>query len=295
MAYLDRAKQALVTYKLSAKNVRADIRPGHMLPVDYTGRIEIQDETRSSNPRLTYLSVDKDMWVMKVTRKISDGQITHDFEVATVDRYEMDSTRIVVSLMEAMQAKNISVQTFPFGFQDSSERAIQGNAPLTTPFRDAVFGLQVPDIFTDVVRVNLHVITRPLYTTADVGIYTVPSVPYSSALSYSYRVYENNQYPSDVSLFIDGIDRTTELGGPWNPSAGNSAIDVTLDITAYIVEAAGGLYQDHSLIFKAGPKTAETRVSSSHLSDVVSSASSGMIECKILFFGTARGIFSEAS
>lgn len=294
-AYLDRAKVPLVTYRFSAKNVQTDIRPGHLLPVQYTGRLDVLDETRTRSPRITYMSVDTNMWVMKVTRKIGDGQISHDFEVATIDRYVMDSTRIVVSLMEAMQVQDLSVQTFPFGFQDSSERAIQGNAPLTTPFRNATFGLQVPDMFTDVVLVRLRIKTRPLYTTADVGIYTVPSVPYSSALSYSYRVYENDQYPSDISLFIDGIDRTAELGGPWNPSAGNLPVDETLDITSYITSAAGGLYQDHSLVFKALAKTAETRVSSSHLSDVVSSASNGLIECKILFFGTARGIFTEAS
>lgn len=288
-AYLDRQKVALVCYKISAKNVQAVIRPGDKIRVRYKGEIEINDETRSTRPRLTYINVNEDMWVMKVLRKLSDSGIDYDFEVSTVDRYAMDSTRIVVSMMQAMQARNMSVQTFPFGFQDSSERVLQGgSSPSDAQYKPAQFSLQIPDIFTDVIKVQLRVITRPLYSLTDVGPDNFAGSGLQN-LSYFYAVYPGSNYPSDITLTIDGVDRTTALGGPWNPSAGNSAVDITLDITQYIVNAPGGLYQDHSLVFAAGYKTADMKVNTSHMNQIANS-SSGIVEAKILFMGTARGV-----
>lgn len=289
IAYLDRQKVPLICYKISAKNVQASIRPGDKIRVRYKGEVEIVDETRATRRRLTYINVNEDMWVMKVSRKISDSGIDTDFEVSTIDRYAMDSTRIVVSMMQAMQARNMSVQTFPFGFQDSSERVIQGAASSgDAQYKPAIFSLQIPDIFTDVIKVQLRVVTRPLYSMTDVG----PDNFYGTsthALDYSFAVYPAANYPSDITLTIDGVDRTTELGGPWNPSGGNSAVNTTLDITQYIVNASGGLYQDHSLVFAAGYKTGEVKVNSSHNSQTANS-SSGIVEAKILFMGTARGV-----
>lgn len=289
IAYLDRQKVALVCYKISAKNVQAVVRPGDKIRVRYKGEVEIVDETRATRNRLTYVNVNEDMWVMKVSRKISDSGIDYDFEVSTIDRYAMDSTRIVVSMMQAMQARNMSVQTYPFGFQDSSERVIQGSSsPSDAQYKPAIFSLQIPDIFTDVIKVQMRVVTRPLYSMTDVG----PDNFYGTgahALDYSFAVYPAANYPSDITLTIDGVDVTTALGGPWNPSAGNAAVNVTLDITQYIVNAVGGLYQDHSLVFAAGYKTAEVKVNSSHNSKVAN-ASSGIVEAKILFMGTVRGV-----
>lgn len=286
---LRRSRVANRSLTLSVKKARVDLRPGDLLHVRYKGIVEMTGNPRATQPELVYLDVDEDLWVMGIQRNISQDDITTVFTLNTVDEHIKSDQDILVEVFERSEVNNLSLQAFPFGFQDSSERVVQGNtSSAVTPYKEANFGLKIPDLFTEVIKVQLTVLTRPLYTLTDVG----PVLTAPQALDYSYTVYEGANYPSDITLFIDGVDRTTALGGPWNPSAGNSPVNVTLDITAYIVDAAGGLYQDHTLVFKAGNKTAEGRVSSAHNSQNVA-ASHGIIEAKILFLGVARAVLPD--
>lgn len=67
--------------------------------------------------------------------------------------------------------------------------------------------------------------------------------------SMSYGLYADTNYPQGISLSIDSVDVTAALGGPWAPS--NAGIDIELDITDYLVNASGGLRQNHTLKFEA--------------------------------------------
>jgi hypothetical protein len=60
-----------------------------------------------------------------------------------------------------------------------------------------------------------------------------------------YGLYEDTVTPDTVRIAINGIDRTAALGGPWG--AGGSNVSEDIDITTYIVNAAGGLRQDHTI------------------------------------------------
>lgn len=289
IAYLDRQKVALVTYRFSAKNVQARIRPGDKLPVEYQGRMEILDESRSSQPRLTYMEVDESFWVLKVTKRISADSITHDFEVATVDRYAMDTTKIMVSMMEAMQARNLSVQTSLYVYQDSDADVIQGGFTASSAHKDAIFTFNVSDIVTDVIKVELQIETKPLYVLAGTGL----DNQYGSSVhasDYWFSVQFSPNYPSDITVTIDGVDVTSALGGPWNPSAGNLPVKETLDITPYIVNAISGLYQDHQIVFTAGAKSGDAVIPSTpaHTSYPSGDVSHGIVKAKFLVTGTAR-------
>lgn len=276
MAYLDRQKVALVTYKLSAKNVRSTIRPGDKIQVQYAGRVEIMDEARSTQPRLTYIDVNEPFWVMKVTKKISDGSITHDFEVSTVDRYEMDTSRIIVTMMEAVQARNVSAQTINYYFENSYTDSIS-NADGKT----AKFQLTINDYVTDVIRVGMSVRTFPLWS----GI-----TPHYGVSGYTtWQVSYGYNHPSDITVTIDGVDRTTELGGPWAAGAVNTPIEIELDISDYIVNAVGGLYQRHSIVFSCGSRFGEIGVLPfSGYNDFW--ASSGIVEASFKVIGSVRAI-----
>lgn len=293
VAWLLRNKDALVVYRITCRKPRTVLRPGQKMNITYKGYVE----TDNGGGEIVPVLVDNQpFWVMKITERVSaDGGDVLDLVVSSVDRYAMDSTTIIVDAIESMTARNVGPQIFPFGFQDSSTRIIQGSTlPSDAQYKTAVFGLQIPDLFVDVTRVYLHIITRPLYSVTDVGPDNF-SGSGLQALDYFYAVYPSPNYPSDITLAIDGVDRTAALGGPWNPSAGNAAVDVTVDITTYIVNAGGaGLYQNHSLVFAAGYKTAEAKVSSAHNSSVTN-ASNGEIEVKILFFGTGRATLPKPS
>ncbi len=287
---LRRTRDELISYTLTAQKMRVDLNPGDLIHVQYKGVVPMTGDPKATRPTLVYIDVDEDLWVMGVQRSGSDSKFVTTLQVSTIDRHVMTEADLVVQVMDRTEVQNLSVQTFPFGFQDSSERVIQGaTLPSDAQYKPATFSLKVPNFFTEVIRVDLQLVTRPLYSMTDVG----PDNFYGTgahALDYSYAVYPSTNYPSDITVTIDGIDRTVALGGPWNPSAGNSAVNVTLDISSYIADAAGGLYIDHSIVFAAGYKTSEVRVSTSHNPQTANS-SNGIVEAKFLVFGMARGIF----
>lgn len=290
MEKLRRTREALTSYNVTVRKARVDLKVGDLIHVRYKGVVPMIGIPTATRDTLTYIDVDEDLWVMGVRRTFSEGGMVTTIDVSTIDQHVKDDNDILVEVLDRTEVNNVSVQTFPFGFQDSSERVIQGSSsPSDAQYKPATFSLEIPDFFTKVIRVDLTLVTRPLYSMTDVG----PDNFYGTAahaLDYSFAVYPSSNYPSDIRITIDGVDRTTALGGPWNPSAGNSAVNVTLDISDYIIEAAGGLYQDHSIVFAAGYKTAEVRVNTSHNSQTANS-SNGIIEAKFLVFGLARGIF----
>lgn len=61
----------------------------------------------------------------------------------------------------------------------------------------------------------------------------------------TYGINDDTETPTTISLWINGIDRTAALGGPWATSPG--AINQVFDITTYLVNAAGGLRQAHTV------------------------------------------------
>lgn len=73
-------------------------------------------------------------------------------------------------------------------------------------------------------------------TSADGGGSTVASAAGSSHThAMTFGIYEAAAYPTNVELLIDGVDRTTALGGPWNPSAIDNKV-LNLDLTEYITD-----------------------------------------------------------
>ena len=70
----------------------------------------------------------------------------------------------------------------------------------------------------------------------------------SGALSAVYGIYQDTLYPTTISVYINGTDRTTALGGPW--ASGGASVDVELEITDYLAQATGGLRQNHTVQFR---------------------------------------------
>lgn len=63
-------------------------------------------------------------------------------------------------------------------------------------------------------------------------------------LTLQYFLQGDTQTPTGIHLYIDGVDETSGLGGPWAPSGG--AVTVDLDITDIIV-ANPPLQQEHTV------------------------------------------------
>lgn len=63
----------------------------------------------------------------------------------------------------------------------------------------------------------------------------------------TYGIFLDTVYPQTISVAINGIDVTSALGGPW--ALTNVGVQIETDITEYIVNASGGLRQNHEVVF----------------------------------------------
>lgn len=71
-------------------------------------------------------------------------------------------------------------------------------------------------------------------TSAAGGADTVASATGSAHThALTFGIYESPSYPTSVGIKVDGVDRTTALGGLWNPSGGSPTV-LNLDLTKYI-------------------------------------------------------------
>jgi len=289
-AYLDRQKVALVCYKFSAKNVQTRIRPGDKILVQYQGRMEILDENRSTTPRLTYMEVNEPLWVLKVTKKISADVITHDFEVATVDRYAMDTTKIVVSMMEAIQARNVSVQTLPMVFPFMAYDTMQEGTAFGSGYnkgKKARMDLRINDYITDITRIELRFITLPLHLAS--------RTTFSSPNYYTvFDVITSSEYPSGISVFINNVDVSAQVtdmdtgaAAPFNAGS-NTATDNRINITDFILNAAGGIYQNHKIELHCEHRLGDISLGSPDPASPGTNASKGYAFMVAYVFGSMR-------
>lgn len=92
---------------------------------------------------------------------------------------------------------------------------------------------------------HTHSVSIPSHTHSMAHTHTVTIPAHSHTLSYG--LYEDSTYPQNIGIVVDGIDLTTALGGPW--AASNVSAEEELDITTYLVNASGGLRQNHSVEF----------------------------------------------
>lgn len=73
----------------------------------------------------------------------------------------------------------------------------------------------------------------------------IPS--HTHTINITYGVFENTVYPQDIYIYIDGVDVTTALGGPFAPS--NAGVEEEVDITTYLVNSPFGLKYNHTIEF----------------------------------------------
>lgn len=306
-AWLQRYSVRQDTYRCTLKKTRVSVRPGDKVRLIYKGIVE-----RDGQP-YTFLDVDAEFWVLKVTERVGLQGLTTTLEIASVDRYELDSAQVVIGALEAITLRNVSVQPYPSKSNFVRYEEIDNAHSVKIP-------IKITDATLELTRAQLTIKTRPLRSTATaaaagggtsttsssgggttatsssgggttqsstaVGLSTgleiiiggnhrhdivphshdvsipshthevsIPSHSHNVTIpshthSLTYGIYDDTQYPQTVRLFINGTNRTGALGGPWATSGG--ALNVELDITEYLAEAAGGLRQEHELEITCG-------------------------------------------
>ena len=281
-AALDRNGTPQTVYKLSIQKGSRLIRCGDVVHLRFRGAVrgldglELDDET-----------VEGDFYVLKVTENVSASGVSLTLEISDVDKLPDSEAAYVLSAIEDIQLANTKPALINFRQSFTDEKPVQQWNGQPTYIRYADFPIKLDNTVTDVSLVRVRFVSKPLYSYT-IGQYsaTGPSV------LNQFNVAIGANYPQDISLYIDNVDRSAEFGGPWNAAPANAAVDQTIDITDYIRDAAGGLRQNHTLEFRVSEQTRDVRVPGYGGGSAINAiyGNQGIIRCEIIVQGTSQSI-----
>lgn len=264
VAWLQRNAWVQVTYDVSGVKARTQVQPGDQIRLRYKG------EVYRDNMAISMIDVNDWFWVLGVTESANDNGVSIDLQISSIDQLPNDMTKTIVGKLEAVEVRNVSIQTFPITVPWMVYDTIKAPG-LPAPFdygagynrgKRARLDMLVTNKITDIIQVDLRIITFPLHVT---------SATYTVVNTYSYYdVVTSEEYPSGMRLRINDVDVTDDLGGPWNPGISDQ-LDLTVDITEYILSATGGIYQNHKIELECQSRTGDNSLGTpdpEHLGEV---------------------------
>lgn len=267
-AWLERNATESKAYRVTGVKPRQTIRAGDKVRVTYRGVVW------RDGVAVTTADIDDWMWVMSVTERVGVNGQSIELELCAVDKRQPDVAQRVVGALEAIDVRNMSVQTFPYTFENVYYDPIAAN------YKNAQFRFKVTDYVTDLISVKINFRTHPLWTPATYFALVPPE--------FNWEVRVSPNYPSGVSLLIDGVDVSANYGGPWLTASENQQLEVEADITQLILNATGGLYAEHTIVLSCTSRYGAVEVYSPPRSNL--GASTGMVEMAIYALGVAQAI-----
>lgn len=295
VAWLERNAQPQKAYSCSVVGLETRVLPGDLVHVSYRGDVVRDDGTYDPVGE-----IDGDFYVLACTERVSETGLTLDLQISNIDQRVRDEDTVIVEAIENIQLRSRKPQIFPYVFNDSWELPVQ-NGTTSTPntllsSKTARFVVPIDNIVSEITKFLIRFDTRRYAVQAILGVDLFSG---NTRAGLFYRALESVYYPHEVTIKIDGIDRTSELGGPWGTYT--TPESASLDITEYIVNAAGGLYQDHTIEFdcEAPPVIVDTLVAYATSSPPVSFGSGafpisgGNIALSVSILGTAQAILTD--
>lgn len=285
-AAADLARSSVVqeTYRVVLTKVRRTIRAGDTVRLVFKGIVQ------QKGGAYVYRNVDDTFTVLEVDEDFSPGGVKTSLVISNVDRMMMSIEKQVITAINDVKASKFEVVTFPYVFNDSWTDTIMALDSFGN-FKTAVFTVPIPDVVTDVLKVLMRIRTLPMDSGSALrGEIGGGGHNFFSAL---YFAANSGFYPHQMTVDINGIDRTAALSGPWGTYTG--AVDVEVDITDYIVNASGGLYQDHTIEFDCADQGVATNVRVYQFGSVIpspitSTTSRGRVQISIMILGVAQAI-----
>jgi len=275
MQSLARTRVAQFSLDLSVRKMRVSVQPGDLIHVQYKGMVPTAGSVKATRPTLTYIDVDDDFWVMGVQHTASESGFTHKLQVSTIDRKVMNETDLMVEVLDRTEVRNVVPGIQPYNFDNTWQDSIANT------YKNAVFPFKVNSYVTNLPAVIVHWRTLPLWIPA----FYIPLTP----PEFNWEVRVSYNYPSDVRMFVNGVD-VTSIYGPsgdsWNLGGVNAALDVTCDISR-LIEAAG-IYNTHTIHFTCGSRIGPVEVYSPPRTNA--GASTGIVELSIFAQGQSRAI-----
>jgi hypothetical protein len=284
-AWLIRHKDVLETYSFSLVKVAQTLKPGQKIHVRYKGLIYRDNRpityrdinadfwVMECTEKVDQSGIGLDLKIATIDRYEQDfGQVL----IGALDALQINnlkvqpypSTRSYVYDREiapsfpaqvpiritdstlTLQRCAVRIKTSPFrstaagAASGGSATSSSGGAQTSTAdgFINSSTNLQtVSSVPSD----HNHLFTAPAHT-HDVANHTHTTPNHTHPQSFS--ISDDTATPDTISIFVDGIDRTSALGGPFVVGGGNATLDLNAGlVTGYLVNASGGLRQEHIL------------------------------------------------
>lgn len=283
VAWLVRMKQPRRSYELSVIGLKDTLRAGDRLSVRYRGRVVRDGRV------VDYAHLDEAMYLLRVSENFSlDTAGSASLDVSNVDAAPESIEETIVKTLNEVALRGLrpstgtSTRSYPYPREIAPSYPAVVPIEITNATRD-IIRVRVrirtmPMRATSVQGPHRHVMFEKTGDPADqaitatlrvsssevspigaafyvAGLWSVPNgtpfYTWGAGGGVEYGVRDDTATPVNISVWVDGIDRTTALGGPFALSGGNQ--NILLDeglMTAYIANAAGGMYGNHTVEFR---------------------------------------------
>lgn len=274
-AYLTQHKDPVATYSLDVIGLRANIKVGDLFHLDY------RSVTNGSDG---YLDADEMLFLMDITySRDSNGSRQATLSGCTTAQRRTSDVDVMTDVVRDISVLKLHIQPEAYWSENTWQEVISSGDGVAGGYnvaRPAQFKVEIDNSVMKLTKVRLRFKTF-LLTGTTIG----------DATTGVFAPTQAQHYPTAISLSIDGIDRTTFYGGPWNPEPGNAQVDVTLDITNDIANAIGGMAQNHTIVFSCAIPAATQEMSiyvANHSNPIKMTL--GAVQCNIRVQGITQGI-----
>lgn len=281
----DALKVAAQTYLAQHKDPR--IQYDVSLPVSST-RLTLGDKVRivyrGSRNGEGYLDVNALLYIMEVhVRRSADGNRSTNVRVSDISLLRTTDEDVVVGMARDIRSIQLGVNPSPISYDavNALDTIAANPADTTTPndpYKVAKFTFTIDNFIVGIFAVRLHFTTLPLSN----------STTYNGSENiFNLRV--SSEFPSGVYLYLDDVNVSAALGGPWNNDGENAEIDENVNIASLIEE---NLFQEHTLEFKCTHRVGNVE----HPTDggfTSGEGSQGYVRCNVRVFGFTQAVTSD--
>lgn len=252
-AWLDRYKIKYRSYGLTCRNAQVNILPGDKIRVRYIGVVN-----DTNGEMVNYVDVNEDMWVMEVRETYGINGIATTLKVATIDRYNQDTSEVLIGALEELRINNVAVDSYPTKAPYVYTRTLDSTHPAVVP-------LEFDNATARLVRCNMRLLTRPFQATVTAaasggGVTTAAGGGQTSSAggSHNHRMFVFNGGALGVTqrwyLCKDsgGVGQNVDIGGPATDlytfdaasDHTHSVVDHTHSVPAHTHPLDYGLHDD---------------------------------------------------
>jgi hypothetical protein len=261
--WLQRHKDPREEYEISCTKIGSVPAVGDKIRVDYRGEIVVfGDEPDADTSEIE--KIRDDFYVISVLERWGVGGGNLTLEISNVDDASIGGeAAILVGSAESVQVQGIAIkstlQTYSYVYRRIIGEGSSKRARVPIRISDAIL-----DIVRCIVYINTDVLQSPNrassnYTgsisgkTEDAN----PTTPHDHIVSIAsgdggthlhdllWAPVEDDVYPQDLRIYINNVDKTSELSGPW-ATGGNSRVDFQVEISD-ILKNDFSLQQEHRI------------------------------------------------